>query len=179
MAIPTSTLSVLVQDNPGVLARVAGLLARRAFNIVSLTVGRTDRPAVSRMTIVVEADGAGLEQAQKQLHKLVEVLRVQPMEPHASIDRRLVLVKVAADERRRTGVLQIVDLFRAHVVDVQAETIVVEASGSPSKVDALVGSLAPYGVREVVSSGAVSIGRGPNALTEPSTQPSTQPSKEN
>ena len=119
------TLSVLVENKPGVLTRVAGLFARRAFNITSLTVGETEHPAISRMTIIVDAEIAPFEQVTKQLNKLVNVIKVVELDPDDSVERQLMLIKVRADESRRTGVLQIVDLFRAHVVDVQAETVVI------------------------------------------------------
>ena len=116
------TLAVLVENKPGVLTRVAALFARRAFNIKSLTVGETEHPEISRMTIIVDADSAPIEQVVKQLNKLINVLKVVELEPEDSVERRLLLMKVQADETRRTSVLQIVDLFRAHVVDVQPES---------------------------------------------------------
>ncbi len=160
------TLSVLVENKPGVLTRVAALFARRAFNIKSLTVGETEHPAISRMTIIVEAEGLPFEQVTKQLNKLVNVLKVVELDPDASVERRLMLLKVRADESRRTGVLQVVDLFRAHVVDVQPETVVIESVGSLAKLEALLRVLEPYGVTEIVQSGAVAIGRGHRSITD-------------
>ncbi len=160
------TLSVLVENKPGVLTRVAGLFARRAFNITSLTVGETEHPAISRMTIIVDAEIAPFEQVTKQLNKLVNVIKVVELDPDDSVERQLMLIKVRADESRRTGVLQIVDLFRAHVVDVQAETVVIESIGSMGKLGALLRSLEPYGVTEIVQSGAVAIGRGSRSITD-------------
>lgn len=123
------TLAVLVENKPGVLTRVAALFARRAFNIKSLTVGETEHPEISRMTIIVDADSAPIEQVVKQLNKLINVLKVVELEPEDSVERRLLMMKVQADETRRTSVLQIVDLFRAHVVDVQPESVVIESIG--------------------------------------------------
>lgn len=163
---PMHTLSVLVENKPGVLTRVAGLFARRAFNIKSLTVGETEFPAVSRMTIIVEADELPFEQVTKQLNKLINVIKVVELEAEASVERRLILLKVRADDSRRTGVLQVVDLFRAHVVDVQPETVVIESIGSLQKLEALLRALEPYGVKEIVQSGAVAIGRGQRSITD-------------
>ena len=156
------TLAVLVENKPGVLTRVAALFARRAFNIKSLAVGETEHPEISRMTIIVDADEAPLEQVVKQLNKLVNVLKVVEMEP----ERRLLLMKVAAGDATRTGVLQIVELFRAHVVDVQHDSVVIESVGSLSKLEALLAALEPFGVSELVQSGAVAIGRGSRSITD-------------
>ena len=160
------TLAVLVENKPGVLTRVAALFARRAFNIKSLAVGETEHPEISRMTIIVDADSAPIEQVVKQLNKLINVLKVVELEPEDSVERRLLLMKVQADETRRTSVLQIVDLFRAHVVDVQPESVVIESIGSLSKLEALLRALEPYGVTELVQSGAVAIGRGARSITD-------------
>ena len=160
------TLAVLVENKPGVLTRVAALFARRAFNIKSLTVGETKHPEISRMTIIVDADSAPIEQVVKQLNKLINVLKVVELEPEDSVERRLLMMKVQADETRRTSVLQIVDLFRAHVVDVQPESVVIESIGSLSKLEALLRALEPYGVTELVQSGAVAIGRGSRSITD-------------
>ena len=160
------TLAVLVENKPGVLTRVAALFARRAFNIKSLAVGETEHPEVSRMTIIVDADSAPIEQVVKQLNKLINVLKVVELEPEESVERRLLLMKVQADETRRTSVLQIVDLFRAHVVDVQPESVVIESIGSLPKLEALLRALEPYGVTELVQSGAVAIGRGSRSITD-------------
>ena len=160
------TLAVLVENKPGVLTRVAALFARRAFNIKSLAVGETEHPEISRMTIIVDADSAPIEQVVKQLNKLINVLKVVELEPEDSVERRLLLMKVQADETRRTSVLQIVDLFRAHVVDVQPESVVIESIGSLSKLEALLRALESYGVTELVQSGAVAIGRGSRSITD-------------
>ena len=160
------TLAVLVENKPGVLTRVAALFARRAFNIKSLAVGETEHPEISRMTIIVDADEAPLEQVVKQLNKLVNVLKVVEMEPEESVERRLLLMKVAAGDANSTGVLQIVELFRAHVVDVQHDSVVIESVGSLSKLEALLAALEPFGVSELVQSGAVAIGRGSRSITD-------------
>lgn len=160
------TLSVLVENKPGVLTRVAALFARRAFNIKSLAVGETEHAEVSRMTIIVEADEQPFEQVTKQLNKLINVLKVVELDRDDSVERRLLLLKVRADDTRRTSVLQVVDLFRAHVVDVQPESVVIESIGSLSKLEALLRALEPYGVTEIVQSGAVAIGRGPRSITD-------------
>lgn len=141
------TLSVLVENKPGVLTRVAALFARRAFNIHSLAVGPTEHPEISRITVVVDAEEIPLEQVTKQLNKLVNVLKIVELEPAVAVERELMLVKVRADDKIRTNVLQIVDLFRAHVVDVAAETVVIETIGNASKHDALLKALEPYGIR--------------------------------
>ena len=160
------TLAALVENKPGVLTRVAALFARRAFNIKSLAVGETEHPEISRMTIIVDADSAPIEQVVKQLNKLINVLKVVELEPEDSVERRLLLMKVQADETRRTSVLQIVDLFRAHIVDVQPESVVIESVGSLPKLEALLRALEPYGVTELVQSGAVAIGRGSRSITD-------------
>ena len=123
------TLSVLVENKPGVLTRVSGLFARRAFNIKSLTVGETEHPDISRMTIIVDADTAPIEQVKRQLGKLINVLKIVELNPDEAVERRMLLMKVRADDTCRTSVLQIVDLFRAHVVDVHPEAVVIESIG--------------------------------------------------
>ena len=160
------TLSVLVENKPGVLTRVAGLFARRAFNIHSLAVGPTEHDEISRITVVVDVEARPLEQVTKQLNKLVNVIKIVELEDDSSVRRELLMVKVKADPAQRTGVLEVVDLFRAHVVDVSTETVVIEAIGSPSKLTALLAALEPYGVREIVQSGTVAIGRGSRSITD-------------
>jgi len=160
------TLSVLVENKPGVLTRVAGLFARRAFNIHSLAVGPTEHDDVSRITVVVDVEARPLEQVTKQLNKLVNVIKIVELEDDSSVRRELLLVKVRADASQRTGVLEVVDLFRAHVVDVATQSVVIEAIGSPSKLTALLAALEPYGVREIVQSGTVAIGRGSRSITD-------------
>ena len=160
------TLAVLVENKPGVLTRVSGLFARRSFNIKSLAVGETEQPGISRMTIIVEADSAPIEQVKRQLNKLINVLKIVELHPEESVERRLLMMKVRADESRRTGVLQVVDLFRAHAVDVQPESVVIESIGSLPKLEALLRAMEPYGVTELVQSGAVAIGRGSRSITD-------------
>ncbi len=160
------TLSVLVENKPGVLTRVAGLFARRAFNIHSLAVGPTEHPDVSRITVIVDVDEQPLEQVTKQLNKLINVIKIVELEQDASVQRELLLVKVRADVQTRAHVLEVVELFRAHVVDVVPDAVTVEATGSPAKLDALLGALEPFGVREIVQSGIVAIGRGPRSITD-------------
>ena len=160
------TLSVLVENKPGVLTRVSALFARRTFNIHSLAVGETEHPDISRITLVVEADKTPLEQISKQLNKLVNVLNIVELEPEESVQRQLMLIKVAADDQTRTSVLQIVDLFRSHVVDVTPNSVVIESIGTLSKLQALLVALKPYGIREIVQSGVVGISRGINSISE-------------
>ena len=160
------TLSVLVENKPGVLTRVAGLFARRAFNIHSLAVGPTEHDDISRITVVVDVDALPLEQVTKQLNKLINVIKIVELEPDASVQRELLLVKVRADAGTRSHVLEVVQLFRAHVVDVVPEAVTIEATGSPGKLDALLAALEPYGVREIVQSGTVAIGRGARSITD-------------
>ena len=162
----THTLSVLVENKPGVLARVSGLFSRRAFNIHSLAVGQTEHPEISRITVVVDVDELPLEQVTKQLNKLVHVLKIVELERDKSVQRDLILVKVRADARQRADILQIVDLFRAHVVDVATDSLVIEAVGAPEKLQALLAALEPHDIREIVQSGTVAIGRGARSITE-------------
>lgn len=160
------TLSVLVENKPGVLTRVAALFARRAFNIHSLAVGETEDSRISRMTVVVDAAELPIEQVTKQLNKLINVLKIVELDPAAAVERQLLLVKVSANDSSRANVLQIVDLFRAHVVDVVPDAVTVEATGSDAKVEAFLTALEPYGIREIVQSGAVAITRGARSLSE-------------
>lgn len=173
--ITTHTLSVLVENRPGVLARVAGLFARRGFNITSLAVGETEDPAVSRMTIVVSAEGSPLEQVVKQLHKLINVLRVEEL-PAGSVEREVALIKVGVDAGRRAEVLEIVEIFRAKVVDVDRGSLIVEVTGSPEKTRALQDLLEPYGIVEMVRTGRVALARGSRGLKAPTARPVPVPS---
>ena len=143
------TLSVLVENVPGVLARVSGLFSRRSFNIESLAVGPTEHPDISRMTIVVAVGDQPLEQVTKQLNKLVNVIKIVELESDASVQRELLLVKVRADASVRSQVLETVQLFRAKVVDVSPEALTIEATGDGEKLNALLRMLEPYGVREI------------------------------
>jgi len=163
--VTTHTLSVLVEDKPGVLARISGLFSRRGYNIQSLAVGPTEEDGISRMTICVSVDEFPLEQVTKQLNKLVNVIKIVELDPGVSVQRELLLVKVRADATVRTQVLETVQLFRAKVVDVSPEALTVEATGTADKLEALLRMLEPYGVREMVQSGMVAIGRGPRSIT--------------
>ncbi len=165
------TLSVLVQDQPGVLARIAGLFSRRGFNIESLAVGPTETPEVSRITLVVEVGGLALEQVTKQLNKLVNVIKIVELEPTTSVQREFMLVKVRADATTRSHVLETVSLFRANVVDVSPDAVTIEVTGSQDKLEAFLRVLAPFGVRELVKSGVVALGRGSKSMTERTLRP--------
>jgi acetolactate synthase-1/3 small subunit len=160
------TLSVLVEDKPGVLARVASLFSRRGFNIESLAVGPTEVPEVSRMTIVVNVEGSILEQVTKQLNKLINVLKIVELDEDASVQREIMLVKVKADLESRSHILETVQLFRAKVVDVATDAVTIEATGAHDKLDALLRVLEPFGVKELVKSGLVAVGRGPRSITD-------------
>ena len=159
------TLSVLVENKAGVLTRVAALFSRRSFNIESLAVGPTENPDLSRMTIVVDADTAPLEQITKQLNKLIEIIKIVELERDAAVQRELLLVKVRAPLTERTHVLQTAELFRARVVDVNTDTVTLEATGTPDKLQALLAVLAPLGIKEMAQSGTVALGRGPRAMS--------------
>ena len=159
-------LSVLVENKPGVLARIAALFSRRGFNIHSLAVGPTEHEEISRMTVLVDAEELPLEQVTKQLNKLIEVLKVVELDPDNTVARRILLVKVKTDAATRTHVLETADLFRARVVDVSADSVTIEATGRVEKLEALLALLEPYGVKELVQSGLVAIGRGPRSITD-------------
>jgi acetolactate synthase-1/3 small subunit len=160
----THTLSVLVEDKPGVLARISGLFSRRGYNISSLAVGPTEEEGISRMTICVTVDEFPLEQVTKQLNKLVHVIKIVELEPSSSVQRELVMMKVRADATVRSQVLEVTQMFRAKVVDVSPEAVTVEATGTEDKLAALRRMLEPYGVREVVQSGMVALARGPRSI---------------
>nr|WP_225751706.1 acetolactate synthase small subunit [Pseudoclavibacter sp. Marseille-Q3772] len=159
-------LSLLVEDKPGLLTRVAGLFARRGFNIDSLAVGASEVPGLSRMTVVVSVDEFPLEQVTKQLNKLVNVIKIVELEPEQAVEREHVLVKVRVDKQTRSEVIEAVNLFRARVVDVAQDSLVIETTGDSGKVQALLNMLEPYGIRELVQSGLIAIGRGPRSITE-------------
>ncbi|MFD0773286.1 acetolactate synthase small subunit [Streptomonospora algeriensis] len=160
------TLSVLVEDTPGILARTSALFSRRGFNINSLSVSTTEYEGLSRMTIVVNCDRHPLEQVTKQLNKLVNVIKIVEMDNDASVRRELLLAKVKADTANRAAVIQTAELFRANIVDVGPDVVVVEATGKPEKLDALVRNLEPFGIKELVKSGLVALGRGPRSITD-------------
>ena len=165
------TLSVLVEDKPGVLARVASLFSRRGFNIESLAVGPTEVSEISRMTIVVNVESLPLEQVTKQLNKLINVLKIVELEPEQSVAREFMLVKVKADAETRSQVLEVVGLFKAKVVDVAPEAITVEVTGNGEKLQTFLRMLEPFGIRELVKSGMVAVGRGSRSITDRSLRP--------
>ena len=164
MSVSTHTLSVLVEDKPGVLARVASLFSRRGYNIQSLAVGATEQKDMSRMTIVVSVEDSPLEQITKQLNKLVNVIKIVEQEDESAVARELALIKVRADATNRGQVIEAVNLFRAKVVDVSTESLTIEATGTPEKLEALLRVLEPYGIRELAQSGVVSVSRGPRGI---------------
>ena len=167
----THTLSVLVENKPGVLARVAMLFARRGFNIDSLAVGETEDPAVSRMTMIVSVEDKPLEQVVKQLQKLINVLKVVELAHEDKIERELVLIKVGVGAGKRAEVLEIAEIFRAKVVDVDADALTLEITGSPDKVRALEDLITPYGITELVRTGRIALGRGGAGLKPPNLRP--------
>jgi len=154
------TLSVLVENSPGVLARVASLFSRRGYNINSLAVGPTENPEISCMTIVIDEEGHALEQVNAQLDKLINVISITELDPVTSVQRELLLVKVATTPENRSQVLETVQLFRAKVVDVAQDAVTIEATGNAEKIQALLRVLEPYGIKELVQSGLVAMERG-------------------
>ncbi|MDI6793193.1 MAG: acetolactate synthase small subunit [bacterium] len=154
------TISVLVENKFGVLARIAGLFSSRGFNIDSLTVGETEEPAVSRMTIVVKGDDHILEQVMKQLNKLIDVIKVSDLTKKDHVERELVLIKVNANTDKRPEIMEIVGIFRARIIDVNTEIMTVEVTGAETKIDALIELLRPYGIRELIRTGKVAVVRG-------------------
>jgi acetolactate synthase I/III small subunit len=159
------TISVLVENRFGVLSRVAGLFSARGYNIESLSVGETMDPAVSRMTLVVTGDEFVIEQVTKQLHKLIDVIKVSDLTDDSHIERELVLIRVNAEPQHRAEILRTVDIFRAHVVDVTPISFILEVTGDAGKIEALIELLRPMGVQEVVRTGKVAIARGPKTKT--------------
>lgn len=159
-------LSLLVEDKPGLLTRVAGLFARRGFNIESLAVGPTEMPGLSRITVVVDQDESLLEQLTKQLNKLVNVIKVVELDSTSSVQREHMLIKVRADNQTRSHVLEAVTLFRARVVDVVPDALTIEVTGDSGKVDAFLKVLEPYGIKEIAQSGLIAVGRGSKSITE-------------
>jgi len=159
-------LSLLVEDKPGLLTRVAGLFARRGFNIESLAVGVTEVPGLSRITVVVDVEDLPLEQVTKQLNKLVNVIKIVELDPAQSVQRDHVLVKVRADNATRSNLIEVVNLFRASVVDYAPDALVVEVTGDRGKVEAFLRAVEPFGVKELAQSGMLAIGRGGKSITE-------------
>ncbi|MEX2599849.1 MAG: acetolactate synthase small subunit [Dehalococcoidia bacterium] len=156
----THTISALVEDRPGVLARIAGLFSRRGFNISNLAVGHSEATGLSRMTFVVEGDEWVVEQVTKQLYKLIDVVRVSDITDESIVVRELALIKVKSNPQTRSEIMQIVDIFRANIVDVAGDTVIVEVTGDEGKVDALVKLLTPFGIRELMRTGRVAMARG-------------------
>lgn len=154
------TISVLVENKFGVLARISTLFAARGFNIDSLSVGETENPDVSRMTIVVKGDDRILEQVEKQLNKLVDVIKVFDFLETQHVERDLALIKVKADKNNRSEIMQIVDIFRARIIDVAADSIIIEITGDDEKIKALLSMVLPFGIKEVCRTGIVAMGRG-------------------
>jgi acetolactate synthase-1/3 small subunit len=159
-------LSLLVEDKPGLLTRVAGLFARRGFNIESLAVGATEIEGLSRITVAVDVEDAPLEQVTKQLNKLVNVIKIVELDPTQSVQREHLLIKVRVDNSSRSQILEAVTLFRARVVDVATDALVIEVTGDSGKVQALLRVLEPYGIKEIAQSGLLAIGRGGKSITE-------------
>ncbi|MGB9792215.1 MAG: acetolactate synthase small subunit [Thermacetogeniaceae bacterium] len=155
------TLSVLVENQPGVLTRVAGLFSRRGYNIESLAVGETHEPTVSRMTIVVDGDDQVIEQVVKQLSKLIDVIEVRDITHEEYVDRELVLIKVNAEPSVRGEIMQIVEIFRARIVDIGYNTLIIECTGDEGKIRAIEKSLKPFGILELVRTGKIAMVRGP------------------
>ena len=159
-------LSLLVEDKPGLLTRVAGLFARRGFNINSLAVGTSEVEGLSRITVVVDVEDLPLEQVTKQLNKLINVIKIVELDPVQSVQREHLLIKVRVDNSTRSQVLEAVNLFRARVVDVATDALVIEVTGDSGKTQALLKVLEPYGIKEMAQSGLLAIGRGSKSITE-------------
>lgn len=159
-------LSLLVEDKPGLLTRVAGLFARRGFNIESLAVGKTEIPGLSRITVVVDVEGQPLEQVTKQLNKLINVIKIVELDSDQSVQREHLLIKVRVDNATRSQILEATNLFRARVVDVVTDALVIEVTGDTAKTKALLRVLEPYGIKEIAQSGLLAIGRGSKSISE-------------
>lgn len=162
----THVLSLLVEDKPGLLTRVAGLFARRGFNIESLAVGHSEIEGLSRITVVVDVDELPLEQVTKQLNKLINVIKIVELDPAQAVQREHLLIKVRVDNTTRSQVLEAVNLFRARVVDVSTDALVIEVTGDSGKTTAFLKVLEPYGIKEIAQSGLLAIGRGGKSITE-------------
>jgi acetolactate synthase-1/3 small subunit len=154
------TIAVIVENKAGVLTRIAGLFSRRSFNIDSLSVGATENPDYSRMTITVQGDRDVLEQVIKQLSKLINVIRVSELDPSESIERELAIIKVNADKESRSEIMQIVNIFRAKIIDVSHRSMIIEVTGDEEKIDAIVQLLRQFGIKEIARTGKVSMVRG-------------------
>lgn len=159
------TIVTLVEDQPGVLSRVSSLFRRRAFNIESLTVGHTEQPGVSRMTIVVESTEVNVERLIQYLYKLVNVIQVDDLTNETTMMRNLAMIKVCATENRRMEIMQLVEIFRGRVVDVTNDSLIIEITGTDDKIDSFVNVLRPYGIIEMVRTGVIAMARGASALS--------------
>lgn len=159
-------LSILVDNTAGVLSRVAGLFSRRGYNIDSLTVGETQNPAISRMTVLAKGDDQILEQIRKQLLKLEDVIEIKELAPGESVTRELILVKVAVAEKDRQAVISIADIFRAKIVDVALESLMIELTGNQDKIDAFINLLSPYTIKELVRTGITGLTRGSGDISD-------------
>ena len=162
-----ATLAVLVENHPGVLSRVAGLFARRGFNIESLAVGPTDNPEISRMTIVVDGDERIIEQIKKQLNKLIDVIKVSFIEPENSVSRELVMIKVNTEPEKRSEIIGIAEIFRANIIDVSRDSMIIELTGDNDKVNAMEEILRPFGIKELVRTGIIAMNRGSKCIESP------------
>ena len=158
------TIAVIVENKSGVLTRIAGLFSRRSFNIDSLSVGATDNPDYSRMTISVQGDRDVLEQVIKQLSKLINVIRVSELDPSESVERELALIKVSADKQNRSEIMQIVNIFRAKIIDVSHRSMIIEVTGDENKIDAMIQLLRQFGIKELARTGMVSMVRGARVI---------------
>jgi len=162
------TIAILVKDSPGVLAKIAGLFSRRGYNIESLAVGHTETKGISRMTIVVEGDEWALEQIKKQLNKLIDAIKVADLDPYNSVGRELALIKVKVDSpQHRAEIIQLVDVFRAKILDIGDQSLIIEITGRQDKVDAMIGLLSQFGIKEVVRTGKVTLARGLKVVSLP------------
>ncbi|TGC11549.1 acetolactate synthase small subunit [Methanolobus halotolerans] len=159
------TLSVLVENKHGVLTRVAGMFSRRGYNIDSLTVGITEDPTISRMTIVVKGDDDVLEQVTKQLNKLIDVIRVTDLKSEETVERELALFKVSSDVNNRSEIMQIADIFRARIIDVAPRSVIIEVTGDETKIDAIEQLFRPFGIKEMVRTGKVALRRGAKGVS--------------
>jgi acetolactate synthase-1/3 small subunit len=173
MAPMKHTLVALVEDKPGVLNRVANLFRRRGFNIDSITVGHSEKPDISRMTIVVDGSGASVEQVRKQLDKLIETVKVQDITSESIVVREMALIKVKATSATRSEIMQIVDIFRANIVDVSMESLIIEVTGDEEKLDSLLNLLRTFEIKEVVRTGRIAMTRGSTTTSEPGRKPTS------
>ena len=173
MAPMKHTLVALVEDKPGVLNRVANLFRRRGFNIDSITVGHSEKPDISRMTIVVDGSGTSVEQVRKQLDKLIETVKVQDITSEGIVVREMALIKVKATSATRSEIMQIVDIFRANIVDVSMESLIIEVTGDEEKLDSLLNLLRTFEIKEVVRTGRIAMTRGSTTTSEPGRKPTS------